>query len=170
MQQLFVELVSNFNKALKEPNYELLCTVLGELRKLISEETQVPVDYFYTAGILPDIAKILDDHKISQEIQTEALWILINVASLTDQDTEYVAESLDGIERVLNVLRRTEDENVRDDVFTLYSRLASLTNNIYSLVHMALKQHRDHFSKISRYNPRLQYDRVYDSPTRYEDR
>ena len=117
MGKYFAQLVSNFKLVLNDPNINKLEVVLTEIRKSISMEKRIPVDCFYSSGILPDIAKLLDNvEKYSQNILSDALWVLINVSGQRDQDTVYVAETLDGLRRTLRIFYKTTSEDLIDDV------------------------------------------------------
>ncbi|KAH3760180.1 importin alpha [Pelomyxa schiedti] len=84
--------IKEMANACRSPNYEMCLLGATEIRKVLSVESNAPIDELIATGILPTITKFLTmmDHP---KLQLEAAWILTNVASGTSANIEEVIKS-----------------------------------------------------------------------------
>lgn len=100
----FLQKLSNLSQTLYSPDLNARFRAVRDFRKMLSREQNPPIDQVIECGVVPRMVEILggrdlpalnteETHKLAQQLQFEAAWVLTNIASGTSDHTRLVVES-----------------------------------------------------------------------------
>jgi len=99
---------------------QLLEPITG-IRKLLSKESNPPIDHVIQAGIVPRLIEFLSDND-HPKLQFEAAWLLTNIASGTSEHVKVVVN--DGVLPPLVVLLRSQDKDAQEQTIWALGNIA----------------------------------------------
>lgn len=91
---------------------------MTRLRKLLSVETNPPIQEVIDAGLVPKLVEFLDANNKNQSIQFEAAWALTNIVSGNSDQTRHCVKA-GAVKKLIELIKSSNDEISEQAIWAL---------------------------------------------------